>query len=186
MKDAGIVAVSDDGMPVMNADLMRRALEYARTFDLPVVQHAEDLHLAQGGVMNEGPAATRAGLRGQPPAAESVMVARDLELVALDRRALSRRAHLDGGVGARGARGQAARAAGDLRGDAAPPHAHRRGLLRLRHVDQGARRRCAREADIAGAARRPRPTAPSTASPPITRRTPRRRRSSSSIRRRSA
>jgi dihydroorotase len=81
MKDAGIIAVSDDGMPVMNADLMRRALEYARTFGLCVVQHAEDKNLAQGGVMNEGPAATRAGLRGQPPAAESVMVARDLELV---------------------------------------------------------------------------------------------------------
>ncbi|MGZ3430092.1 MAG: dihydroorotase, partial [Polyangia bacterium] len=82
MKDAGIIAVSDDGMPVMNADLMRRALEYARTFGLVVVQHAEDKNLAQGGVMNEGAAATRAGLRGQPPAAESVMVARDLELVA--------------------------------------------------------------------------------------------------------
>lgn len=83
MKEAGIVAVSDDGKPVMNADLMRRALEYARTFDLTVVQHAEDLHLAAGGVMNEGPSATRVGLRGQPAAAESVMVARDLELVAL-------------------------------------------------------------------------------------------------------
>ena len=82
MKDAGIIAVSDDGMPVMNADLMRRALEYARTFGLTVVQHAEDKQLAQGGVMNEGPASTRAGLRGQPPMAESVMVARDLELVA--------------------------------------------------------------------------------------------------------
>jgi dihydroorotase len=82
MKDSGIVAVSDDGMPVMNADLMRRALEYARTFGLVAVQHAEDKNLAQGGVMNEGPAATRAGLRGQPPAAEAVMVARDLELVA--------------------------------------------------------------------------------------------------------
>jgi dihydroorotase len=80
MKDAGIVAVSDDGRPVMNAELMRRALEYARTFGLPVVQHCEDLDLAAGGVMNEGPVATRAGLRGQPPAAESVMVARDLEL----------------------------------------------------------------------------------------------------------
>jgi dihydroorotase len=83
MKDAGIVAVSDDGMPVMNADVMRRALEYARTFGLPVIQHAQDLSLTAGGVMNEGPAATRAGLRGQPAAAESVMVARDLELVAL-------------------------------------------------------------------------------------------------------
>jgi dihydroorotase len=82
MKDAGIVAVSDDGKPVMNGELMRRALEYAKTFGLPVIQHAEDLNLACGGVMNEGRAATRAGLRGQPPAAEAVMVARDLELVA--------------------------------------------------------------------------------------------------------
>jgi dihydroorotase len=82
MKDAGIVAVSDDGRPVMNADLMRRALEYARTFGLCVVQHAEDLSLSAGGVMNEGLSSTRAGLKGQPPMAESVMVARDLELVA--------------------------------------------------------------------------------------------------------
>src|SRR5262249_40969769 len=82
MKDAGVVAISDDGRPVMNGELMRRALEYARTFGLPVVQHAEDLQLAAGGVMHEGAAATRAGLRGQPPAAEAAMVARDLELVA--------------------------------------------------------------------------------------------------------
>jgi dihydroorotase len=81
MKEAGVVALSDDGRPVMNAGLMRRALEYARTFDLPVVQHAEDLSLAEGGVMNEGEVATRLGLRGQPPQAESVMVGRDLELV---------------------------------------------------------------------------------------------------------
>ena len=81
MKEAGIVALSDDGRPVMNAGLMRRALEYARTFDLPVVQHAEDLSLAEGGVMNEGEVSTRLGLRGQPPQAESVMVGRDLELV---------------------------------------------------------------------------------------------------------
>jgi dihydroorotase len=82
MREAGIVAVSDDGRPVMNAGLMRRALEYAATFGLPVVQHAEDLSLSAGGVMNEGEVATRAGLLGQPPAAESVMVARDLELCA--------------------------------------------------------------------------------------------------------
>jgi dihydroorotase len=81
MKEAGVVALSDDGRPVMNAGLMRRALEYARTFDLPVVQHAEDLALAEGGVMNEGAVSTRLGLRGQPPQAESVMVARDIELV---------------------------------------------------------------------------------------------------------
>ncbi|ACY16447.1 dihydroorotase [Haliangium ochraceum] len=82
MRDAGIVAVSDDGMPVMNAGLMRRALEYARTFDLPVVQHAEDLDLAEGGAMNEGEVATRIGVRSQPAQAESVMVARDIELVS--------------------------------------------------------------------------------------------------------
>jgi dihydroorotase len=80
MRDAGIIAVSDDGLPIMNAELMRRAMEYARTFGLPVVQHAEDLNLVAGGVMNEGEVATRLGLRGQPPSAESSMVARDLEL----------------------------------------------------------------------------------------------------------
>jgi dihydroorotase len=81
MKEGGIVAVSDDGRPVMNAGLLRRAMEYARTFGLPVVQHAEDLHLAEGGAMNEGAVATRAGVRAQPACSESSMVARDLELV---------------------------------------------------------------------------------------------------------
>jgi len=81
MKEGGIVAISDDGRPVMNAGLLRRALEYARTFDLPVVQHAEDLDLAEGGAMNEGAVATRIGIRGQPACAESSMVARDLEIV---------------------------------------------------------------------------------------------------------
>ena len=82
MKEGGIVAVSDDGKPVMNAGLLRRAMEYARTFGLPVVQHAEDEHLAEGGAMNEGAVATRAGIRAQPACAESAMIARDLELVA--------------------------------------------------------------------------------------------------------
>jgi dihydroorotase len=81
MKEAGIVAISDDGRPVMNAGVMRRALEYARTFDLPVVQHAEDLDLAEGGSMNEGAVATRIGVRAQPACAETAMVARDLEIV---------------------------------------------------------------------------------------------------------
>ena len=81
MKDAGIVAISDDGRPVMNAGLLRRALEYARTFDLPLVQHAEDLDLAEGGAMNEGAVATRIGIKGQPACSESSMVARDLEIV---------------------------------------------------------------------------------------------------------
>jgi dihydroorotase len=81
MKEAGIVALSDDGRPVMNAGLLRRAFEYARTFDLPLVQHAEDLDLAEGGAMNEGPVSTRIGIRAQPACAESSMVARDLEIV---------------------------------------------------------------------------------------------------------
>jgi dihydroorotase len=67
----------------MNAGLMRRALEYAATFGLPVVQHAEDLDLAEDGVMNEGEVSTRIGLRGQPIQAETIMVARDIELVEL-------------------------------------------------------------------------------------------------------
>lgn len=83
LKAAGCVAVSDDGRPVMNAGLMRRALEYARTVDLLVVQHAEDLNLSGGGCMHEGRVSTRCGLRGQPFAAESAMVVRDLELVEL-------------------------------------------------------------------------------------------------------
>jgi dihydroorotase len=83
LKEAGCVAVSDDGHPVMSAEVMRRALEYARTFGLTVVQHCEDKTLSAGGSMNEGPVATRAGIRAQPSSAESVMVARDLELCAL-------------------------------------------------------------------------------------------------------
>src|SRR5581483_5012210 len=66
LREAGCVAISDDGRPVMNAELMRRALEYARTFDLPLVQHCEDLTLSDGGSMNEGPVATRAGIKAQP------------------------------------------------------------------------------------------------------------------------
>ena len=83
MKDAGIVAVSDDGRPVMNAELLRRAMEYARTFGLPLIQHCEDLTLSQGGAMNEGSVSTRAGIRAQPVTAESSMVARDIEICAL-------------------------------------------------------------------------------------------------------
>jgi dihydroorotase len=83
LQEAGCVAVSDDGRPVMNGEVMRRALEYAAGFGLPVIQHCEDLSLSAGGSMNEGPVSTRAGIRAQPSAAEAVMVARDLELVAL-------------------------------------------------------------------------------------------------------
>jgi dihydroorotase len=83
MHRTGIVAVSDDGQPVMDASLMRRALEYTRMFDLPVIAHEEDRHLARGGCMNEGVTAVRMGLRGVPAAAEEVMISRDIALAAL-------------------------------------------------------------------------------------------------------
>ena len=83
LKAAGAVALSDDGCPVANSLLMRRALEYARGADMPIIAHCEDPDLSAGGAMNEGPVATRLGLPGIPNAAEVVMVQRDIELAAL-------------------------------------------------------------------------------------------------------
>ncbi|MBS1824359.1 MAG: dihydroorotase [Acidobacteria bacterium] len=80
MKRAGIVAVSDDGKPVMNARVMRRAMEMARSFGLPVIDHCEDLHLSAGGDMHEGFTSVKLGLRGIPACSEDVMVARDILL----------------------------------------------------------------------------------------------------------
>ncbi|HKI03165.1 MAG TPA: dihydroorotase [Thermoanaerobaculia bacterium] len=80
MVRAGVRAISDDGKPVMNAELMRRALLYAQHFDVPVIQHAEDLNLTGDGVMHEGEWSTRLGLPGIPGSAEDVMVARDIIL----------------------------------------------------------------------------------------------------------
>ncbi len=83
MVAAGAVAVSDDGNPVMSSHLMRTALEYARTFGIPVADHCEDTPLAQGGAMHEGIVATRMGLKGIPAAAEEIHVARDCILAEL-------------------------------------------------------------------------------------------------------
>jgi len=83
LKDAGVVGFTDDGHPVMNAQVMRRALEYSSILDLPVAQHAEDMSLAAGGCMNEGKTATRLGLRGIPNIAESIMIERDIALLEL-------------------------------------------------------------------------------------------------------
>jgi dihydroorotase len=80
MKKAGIVAISDDGQPVMNARVMRRAMEFARSLDLPVIDHCEDLNLSAGGDMHEGLTSTRLGLRGIPGSSEDVIVARDILL----------------------------------------------------------------------------------------------------------
>ena len=83
LKEAGCVAVSDDGKPVMSSVVMRRALEYAKMFQLPVISHSEDTNLTEDGVMNEGLVSTELGLRGIPDASEDVMVARDILLAEL-------------------------------------------------------------------------------------------------------
>jgi len=83
MKQAGIVAVSDDGRPIATARLLRQVMEYCRALDLPVIDHCEDSSLAKGAVMREGPRSTRLGLAGMPGAAETIAVARDLQLAEL-------------------------------------------------------------------------------------------------------
>jgi dihydroorotase len=83
MQAAGIVAVSDDGKPIATAKLARSVMEYCRSLDLPVIEHAEDVSLAAGAVMREGVTSTRLGLAGMPAAAESVCVARDVQLAEL-------------------------------------------------------------------------------------------------------
>ncbi len=93
MHRAGIVAVSDDGRPVMNSGLMRHAMEYSLAFGLPVVDHCEDLNLSAGGQMHEGQVSARLGLRGISGASEDVMVARDI-LLAADIGAHAHIAHL--------------------------------------------------------------------------------------------
>jgi dihydroorotase len=83
LKQAGVVGISDDGKSVMNSQLMRRALEYAGMFELPVIAHCEDTNLAAHGVMHEGRVSTELGLRGIPAQAEDIMVARDIALAEL-------------------------------------------------------------------------------------------------------
>jgi dihydroorotase len=83
MREAGIVAVSDDGKPIATAKLARQVMDYCRSLDLPVIEHAEDVSLAAGAVMREGISSTRLGLPGMPAAAESVCVARDVQIAEL-------------------------------------------------------------------------------------------------------
>ena len=80
LKRAGVVAITDDGECVQNNELMRRAVEYAKMFDLPVMDHCQDASMTQGAVMNEGVVSTRLGLRGWPNAAEDLIVARNVIL----------------------------------------------------------------------------------------------------------
>jgi dihydroorotase len=83
LREAGCVAVSDDGRPVASARVMRRALEYAQAFELTVVDHCEEPSLAEGASMNEGPVSTLLGLRGAPAVGEAIMVERDVLLAEL-------------------------------------------------------------------------------------------------------
>ena len=83
MKNEGCIAFSDDGNPVMNSTVMRRALEYSKAFNVPVISHSEDLTLSEGGVMNEGLMSVMLGLRGIPPEAEQIMIYRDILLSEL-------------------------------------------------------------------------------------------------------
>ena len=83
MQKAGIVAVSDDGRPITNAKLLRQVMDYCHSLGLPVIDHCEDSSLAAGAVMREGPRSVRLGHQGMPAAAESIAVARDLQVVEL-------------------------------------------------------------------------------------------------------
>lgn len=83
MYEAGCIAFSDDGRPVMDSLMMRRALEYSKIFNVPIISHAEDISLAAGGVMNEGLLSIKLGLRGIPAQTEEIMIARDIALAEL-------------------------------------------------------------------------------------------------------
>jgi dihydroorotase len=83
MKDAGIVAVSDDGKPIATARLMRQVMDYCNSLGLPVIDHCEDSSLFAGGVMREGPQSVRLGLKGIPAQSESICAGRDVEVAAL-------------------------------------------------------------------------------------------------------
>lgn len=93
LRDAGAIAISDDGRCVHKSRVMRRALQYARTFDVPVIQHAEDHDLTEGAEMHEGAVSTRLGLRGWPREAEDIIVARDC-ILAEEARSRYHVAHL--------------------------------------------------------------------------------------------
>lgn len=83
LKEAGAIGFSDDGLPVMNSLTMRRAMEYASMLDVPISQHAEDIHLSNGGCINEGKMSAKLGVVGVPNASEAIIVERDLLLLEL-------------------------------------------------------------------------------------------------------
>ena len=145
LAEAGAVGFTDDGLPVADSQVMRRALSYARTFDLIVSQHAEDLSLTSCGCMAEGEVSTRLGLPGIPDESEIVVVERDIRLVELTG-GRYHVAHIStaGAVDA-GASRQACGAACNVRSGSPPLRAHRARRGRLPHLRQdGAARSGAR------------------------------------------
>ena len=144
LKAAGAVAFTDGAKSVTNAQVMRRALTYARDFDALIVHHTEDPDLVGEGVMNEGEFAARLGLSGVPTAAETIMLERDMRLVALDGQPLPRGlGHLRGSRSTCCARAKDAGLHGHgLRLDQ-PSHAERDRHRALPHLLQAHARRCA-------------------------------------------
>jgi dihydroorotase len=120
MKEAGIVAVSDDGLPVNSAEIMRRGLEYSLGLDLPVISHAEEPSLSSGGCMNEGYRSTVMGLQGIPNASEDIMVMRDIALAELSGSRLHI-AHISSGAAVNFVREAKARGV-QVTAEAAPHH----------------------------------------------------------------
>ncbi len=133
MKAAGAVAVSDDGRPVPNAGMMRRAMQYASDFGLPVIDHCEDKSLSTGGVMHEGKMSLLLGLKGMPALAEELDVVRDIIVGKRNRRAYSHRSCFDEGRGRSRSACEERRPQSHMRSNAASFHAHGQSCRRLRH-----------------------------------------------------
>jgi dihydroorotase len=136
LKRAGVVAITDDGECVQSNDLMRRAVEYARMFDLPVMDHCQDYSMTQGAVMNEGVVSTRLGLRGWPNAAEDMIVARNVILSEYTGAPHPPAAHLLEVLRRCHPPRQEPRRPHHRRGHAPPPRPHRGGPRDLRHPFQ--------------------------------------------------
>ena len=182
---AGVVALTDDGHCVQNNEVMRRALDYARMFDLLTLDHCQDYKLSAGGVMHEGYWSTVLGLPGWPRIAEDMIVARNILLSELTGARVHVQ-HLSSGESVRLVREAKKREREDFRrGDAAPYRPHRRGHRELRHQFQD-EPAAARKDRPRGASQPASPTTPSKSSPATTRRTHPTRRKSNSPKRPSA
>ena len=131
MREAGIVAISDDGRPVMNARVMRRAMELARSLNIPVIDHCEDLNLSAGGDMHEGPESVRLGLRGIPLGFRRCDGGARSAAGRIDWRVVSRGASFHHAVDGDGGVREDARPAGKLRGYSTSFRDHRQRAVRL-------------------------------------------------------